>query len=205
MKLLVANKNKILRYFIGAVVLALGITLSLLSNIGAGAFDALNYSLSVLLNITVGTAMYVSIFVIFVLTMILKPDLKYVLGFLLSLLTGFLIDFWMSIVVAPNTMMLSGLYFTASLILLPIGITFMIQSKMPLSPMDTLLIILIEKISKSVSSIKTVIEGSFVVLALVFGFTAGIGFGSISVGTIIITFSIGPLIQFFMKYIKPAV
>jgi uncharacterized membrane protein YczE len=77
----------------------------------------------------------------------------------------------------------------------------MIQSKMPLSPMDTLMLILVDKIKKPISIMKTALEGSFVMFAILFGTLAGIGLGTISLGTVIITLSIGPLIQFAMKYI----
>ena len=198
------NKNyyKYIKYLIGAIILALGITLSLLSNVGAGAFDALNFSISKLLNISVGTAMYLTIFTIFTIAMILKPRVSYIFGFLLSLMTGFWIDIWMQIIPGVNGLLGGITFFASSLILLPLGIALMIKSKMPLSPMDTLMLIIAEKTKKSISMMKTLMEVSFIILALIFGHYAGIGIGSISIGTVVITFSIGPLIQFFLKFVK---
>jgi len=198
------NKNyyKYIKYLIGAIILALGITLSLLSNVGAGAFDALNFSISKLLSISVGTAMYLTIFTIFTLAMILKPRVSYIFGFLLSLMTGFWIDVWMRIIPGVNGLLGGIIFFAIALILLPLGIALMIKSKMPLSPMDTLMLIMAEKTKKSISMMKTLMEVSFVILALIFGYYAGIGIGSISIGTVVLTFSIGPLIQIFLKLVK---
>jgi len=194
--------RRLLKYLFGSVNLSLGIALSIYSDIGAGAFDAMNFALANLLNISVGSAMYIAIFSLFAFTMILKPDKKYVVGFLLTLITGFLVDRWLSVLPLPDHFYLQVVYFVLALFFLPYGIAFMIRSKMPLSPMDTLMLILVDKFNQSISKMKTTLEGTFVVLALLFGFLGKIGTGSISIGTIIITFSIGPLIQLAMRYIK---
>jgi uncharacterized membrane protein YczE len=190
------------KYFIGSLFLSLGIALSLYSDLGAGAFDAMNFATSVLLNISVGSAMYLSIFVVFLIAMVLKPNLLYIPGFFLTLMTGFFIDRWLGILPVPEFIILRTLYLGLAIMFLPIGIACMIRSKMPLSPMDNLMLILVEKLNKSVSLVKTSMEFTFVLLAVIFGYMAGIGTGSIALGTLIVTFTIGPSTQFCMKFIK---
>ncbi len=193
---------KFIYYTIGTICLSLGITLAIFSNFGAGAFDAQNSNLSNLLNISIGQAMYISILTLYIITMILKPKTIYIVGVFLTSLVGFGIDIWSYIVPESNLIWLSTIYFIGSLFFLPLGVTFIIKSRLPLSPIDNLLIILDEKTKFSVGLIKTFIETSFALLACLFGFLAGVGFGTLSIGTIIITFSIGPGIEFFKKYIK---
>jgi len=195
--------TKVIYYSIGSLLLSLGITLSIVSGLGAGAFDAQNSNLSKLLNISIGNAMYLSIFILYILSMILKPKKIYVIGLLLTGIVGFGIDTWLLVIPKINqSIEMSIIYFGSALICLPLGVTFIIQSKLPLSPMDNLLIILVEKTKWPVAIIKTLIEGSFALIALIYGIGAHIGIGALSIGTIIITFGIGPGIQFFMKFVK---
>lgn len=190
-------------YLIGSIILAFGIALSILSNLGAGAFDALNSNLSAFLKISLGKAMLISVLFCLTVTMILKPKWIYFVGTLLTFIISFLLDWFVRIIPSvENVFTLRVIYFIASLILLPLGIVFIIKSKMPLSPMDNLLVILVEKTKWSVTIVKTLIESSFTLLALIFGFSAGISFGAISIGTLIITFTIGPGIGLFMKVVK---
>lgn len=199
--------KSILRMFIyyitGSIILSLGIALSILSKLGAGAFDALNSNFSKLLNVSMGTAMYISILLIFIIIMILKPKKIYIIGVLLTGLIGFGVDTWSKII--PNidsSMIMSMIYFGVSLIIIPLGVTFIIKSNLPLSPMDNLFVILVEKTKKSFGFIKTSLETSYAIIALIYGLSSNIGLGAISIGTVIITLTIGPGIEFFMKCVK---
>jgi len=134
---------------------------------------------------------------------LIKPNKIYLIGLLLTGLVGFTIEIWLLIIPEVNDSMgLRLMYFFFSLIALPMGVTFIIKSKLPLSPMDNLFVILVEKTKKNVAIVKTSIEVSFAIVALLYGIIAQIGIGSLSIGTIIITFTIGPGIAFFMKYVK---
>jgi len=93
-------------------------------------------------------------------------------------------------------------FFGAAIIFLPLGVTFIIKSKLPLSPMDNLLVILVEKTKRPINLIKTLIEVSYAIIALAYGIFAHIGIGELSIGTVIIIFTIGPGIAIFMKVIK---
>ena len=46
------------------------------------------------------------------------------------------------------------------------------------------------------------IECLAVVLAAVFGFLAGVRFGAIGLGTILIALAIGPMIHFFIRHLR---
>ncbi|QVK19018.1 hypothetical protein KHQ81_04735 [Mycoplasmatota bacterium] len=195
--------RKVIYYCTGSIILSFGITLSILSELGAGAFDALNSNSSKLLNTSMGNAMYLSIFIVYIITMLLKPKKIYVIGMLLTSLIGVGINIWAQILPDVDySMWVRVLFFCGSLIFLPLGVTFIIRSKLPLGPMDNLLLILVEKTNWSVAVIKTLIEGSYAVIALIFGICANIGMGAVSIGTIIITLTVGPVIEFFMKFIK---
>jgi uncharacterized membrane protein YczE len=192
-------KKKILYYLIGSVTLSLGIELSVLSAFGAGAYDAMNANLSASIHIQLGLGMLISVFAIYVITMLIRPRAHYIIGALLSFLTSFEVMFWDSVI--PNTVYfpMRVLYFGLALILLPFGITCYMRSRFPLSPVDNLVVIVTEITKRPIALIKTILETTYAVTAAVLGLLAGIGLGSLSLGTIIITFTIGPGIGVFMK------
>lgn len=194
--------KKIIYYLLGTFTLALGITLSINAKLGAGAFDSMNNNLSQLLKVSLGTGMYISVLILFIITMILKPRKIYFLGVILTLLITIAVDLLMMFI--PNVFIFSFrmLYFGFAIIFLPLGIAFIIRSRLPLSPMDNLLLILQEKIQMPVWVVKSIIEGSFAIIALIYGVIAGIGIGALSIGTIVITFTIGPGIDLFLRMIK---
>lgn len=192
-------KKRILYYLIGSVTLSLGIELSVLSGFGAGAYDAMNANLSTFLHIRLGQGMLISVFVIYAITMLIRPRAHYIIGALLSFLTSFEVMFWDLIVPNPLFYPFRILYFGLALVLLPFSITCYMRSRFPLSPVDNLVVIVTDLTKWPISLVKTILEIMYAVTATVFGILAGIGLGALSVGTIIITFTVGPGIGFFVK------
>lgn len=190
-------------YLGGAVILSLGIQFTILSRIGAGAYDALNYNLSVFLDISLGTAMIITTVILFIITMILKPRLEYFIGFLLAAFVGLMIDFFSKIIPSVDIFPLQVLYFILGMLNIAFGVALIICSKMPMNAMDNLMMIIVRKTKKPVALIKTLLEVLYAAVAIVLGYLSGIGFGAVSLGTIIMTFLMGPLINIFLKVIKP--
>lgn len=190
-------------YLGGAVILSLGIQFTILSRIGAGAYDALNYNLSVFLDISLGTAMIITTVILFIITMILKPRLEYFIGFLLAAFVGLMIDFFSKIIPSVDIFPLQVLYFILGMLNIAFGVALIICSKMPMNAMDNLMMIIVRKTKKPVALIKTLLEVLYAAVAIVLGYLSGIGFGEVSLGTIIMTFLMGPLINIFLKVIKP--
>ncbi|MDD4000805.1 MAG: DUF6198 family protein [Bacilli bacterium] len=197
------NILKVIFYVFGAVTLSFGIALAILSELGAGAYDALNYNLSLFLKISLGKAMIITVIIIFTITMILKPRLKYFLGFLLAIFVSFMVDlFSKNLPTVSSSFYLQCLYFILALFGIAFGAALIIRSTLPMNAMDNLMMILVEKTKKPVALIKTILESSYAVIALILGFTSGNSFGAISFGTLVMTFSLGPLINLFLKIIK---
>ena len=132
-------------YLGGAVILSLGIQFTILSRIGAGAYDALNYNLSVFLDISLGTAMIITTVILFIITMILKPRLEYFIGFLLAAFVGLMIDFFSKIIPSVDIFPLQVLYFILGMLNIAFGVALIICSKMPMNAMDNLMMIIVRK------------------------------------------------------------
>ncbi len=148
--------------------------------------------------------MIITVIILFIITMILKPQFHYFFGFLLAIFVGLMIDLFSKVIppVAGN-LLFQILYFIFSLLSIAFGVALIIRSKLPMNAMDNLMMIIVNKTRKPVALIKILLETLYTLIALVLGFLSGIGFGAISIGTIVMTLVVGPLINGFLKVIKP--
>lgn len=180
-------------YLIGLACLSLGICLMILSDLGAGPWDALYVGLSVSIGFTVGSwVFFIGVLLIIINSILLKriPDF---LAIITILLIGAFIDFWLLIVFPSYSvtgMAMRIFLLTAGILIIGIGISLYLQSSFARNPVDNLMMALQTLTGKSLAVTKTVMEVSVLILAFFIG-------GPIGIGTIIVTFAIGPLIQFF--------
>lgn len=184
---------RILFFLIGLLFLSFGISLSIVSGLGSGAWDALNVGLSESIGFTPGTwVVIVGIFLIILNAFLLKarPDI----GAIVTLfLTGIFIDFWLLQIfdeLILNDFINKILLLLSGLLSMGIGISVYIQAKLPLSPIDNLMMAIRKRFGFSFMMAKTIGEISALVLAFIFN-------GPIGVGTLLVTFAVGPLIQIF--------
>ncbi len=190
-------KNKMiigLFYIIGLSFLALGISVMILADLGAGAWDAMYVGLSDHTGLSVGTwILLVGIFLILLNSLILKKMPEF-LSVITILIIGSLIDFWLIVVFAsfsPEDFALRVLMFIGAILIIALGISSYLQSNFARNPMDTLMMAIQYRTGRSLAFSKTVMEVTVLIIALLLG-------GPIGVGTFIVTFSIGPLIQLFI-------
>lgn len=185
--------KRFLFYVIGLFILTAGVTLTIKSDIGAGAWDALNVGLSDTFGLTVGSwVIIVGIILIIINAFLMKawPDF---LALITIVVTGLFIDFWL-ITVFENwqiqDVFVAYAVFVAGMILIALGIAIYLQAKFAVIPIDGLMLAIHSKTGLSIRTSKTVGELLALLAAVLFS-------GPIGVGTIIITFGIGPLVQFF--------
>ena len=188
-------KIRVFFYLVGLFFMGLGVTFTIKANLGAGAWDALNVGLSKVVGLTVGSWVFViGVILMFVNAFITKGKPKF-LAIITILLIGFFVDFWMLVVF--KNMYLNGLFLQVISLLLGIffialGVAMYLQTKFPANPIDQLMISLHERFSLNFMVAKTIGEVVALILAIMFH-------GPIGIGTIIITFLIGPIIQMFSK------
>ncbi|KGX91008.1 YczE/YyaS/YitT family protein [Pontibacillus marinus] len=190
--------TRILFYICGLLITTLGITWIIKSGIGTGPWDAVFVGLNQNFGLTVGTWVYIVQALLLLTTSALikeKPDIS---SFITIFLRGLFLDFWLYIIfyrIFLDSIMLSIIFFVIGTILLGIGISTYLISGYPKSPIDGLMIAIHKKGNLSVRISRTLVE----VLAVIIGFILG---GPIGIGTIIISFSLGPIIQLSNKFIR---
>jgi uncharacterized protein len=182
-------------YLIGLAIISLGVPLTIIANLGTGAWDALNVGLSNTIGLSVGNwVIIVGIILIAINALLLKsrPDLYAIIT---VVLVGEMIDFWLEFVFqgwVATTLPTQLLILFSGIILLSMGIATYLRAKFAFIPIDGFMMAIHKTTGLSVSISKTIGELTALVFALIFQ-------GPIFIGTILVTFLIGPLIQLFIK------
>jgi len=176
------------------MLLGLGIALLIKGGIIITPFDAISVGLNKKLGFTVGTWSIAVQFIIAILEAIIgKKKLEY-RSAITVLFNGWSIDFWLYIplkaFVVPELILYQGIISAIGILAVGLGISTYIISEFPKSPIDGLMMALMERFNLSIVFTRSIIEGTFVAIALVAG-------GPITVGTLIIPLTLGYLIKFF--------
>ncbi|WP_226584947.1 YczE/YyaS/YitT family protein [Halobacillus litoralis] len=180
-------------YAVGLMVIALGITLTIASELGSGAWDALNVGLTESIGLTIGTWVMIIGAVLILANAWIAKDKPDLLAVITILLLGRFIDFWTLQVfdnVALSAWWMQFIVLLAGIFILALGVSLYIQPKFSLNPVDGLMIALQKRFGYSITKAKTLTEIFALVLALSLD-------GPVGIGTIMIIFLIGPSIQFF--------
>ncbi|OZM57037.1 membrane protein [Lottiidibacillus patelloidae] len=195
------QKETIIRglfYIVGLAIISFGVPLTIVADLGTGAWDALNVGLSETIGLSVGNwVIIVGLLLIAINALLLRtfPDLYAIIT---VVLVGEMIDFWLEFVFQgwmATTLWLQIVILFIGIVLLSLGIATYLQAKFAFIPIDGFMMAIHKTTGLSVSISKTIGELTALVFALLFS-------GPIFVGTILVTFLIGPLIQLFIKPIE---
>ncbi|MFN7251487.1 MAG: YczE/YyaS/YitT family protein [Anaerobacillus sp.] len=193
--------KRALSFLLGLGILSLGISFTILCDLGAGAWDALNVGLSNLIGFTVGTwVILIGVFLIFINALLLKKRPEFI-SIVTVLIIGYFIDFWLLFVFPDlklETMLVRFIILIIGVLLMGFGIATYLQAKFAIIPIDRFMMAIQLRLKVSLGVAKTIAE----VTALVFAFIVG---GPIGIGTILVTVSIGPMIQLFFPHLERVV
>lgn len=186
-------RERIIFFFVGLLILTLGVALIIKANLGASSWDALAVGESATFGLTVGTCVFINgIILIFINAFLLKRRPE-VFAALSIFIIGLLIDFWLLVGLenfAPANLGVQWAALAVGIISLGVGVAVYLQAKFPSSPMDTIMIAISERFGLSLRSSRMISEGLALALAVAFG-------GAVGIGTVIVTLSLGFIVQFF--------
>ncbi|WP_243292197.1 hypothetical protein [Bacillus sp. FJAT-47783] len=184
-------KERLLFFMLGLFILTLGVGLIIKSGLGASAWDALAVGESNMFGMTVGTCVFINGIVLIFINSILLKKRPEILAAATILLIGVLIDFWLIMVLqplSPQHLFLQFAYLIAGILTMGIGIAIYLQAKFPASPMDTLMVAVHKRFGLNLRSARIISEGFALMLAFLFK-------GAIGVGTIVVTLTLGFVVQ----------
>ncbi|WP_453991605.1 YczE/YyaS/YitT family protein [Bacillus nitroreducens] len=190
--------RRVLFFSIGLFILALGISLMIIADIGAGAWDALNVGLSASIGLTVGNWVIIVGCIVMLVNAILLKERPAFLAIGTIILIGFFVDFWLLIALDGwnfKGLFIKALVLVVGIVVASLGIAIYLQAKFPLSPLDNLMLAISKRFKLKFGVSKTIAEATGLLLALLVG-------GPIGIGTLVVTFAIGPIIQLFFPFFE---
>jgi uncharacterized protein len=176
---------------LGLFGLSVAITIFIRSEFGLGPWDAFHYGLHLQTGITVGVA---SITVgLAIVAISAACGVRPGIGTLLNmLLVGVFIDLLMPLVPVAPSLPLAAAYCGTAVVLAGLSSGMYMGAGFGQGPRDTLMVALVRRSGRSVRRIRTIIE----VVVLLLGWSMG---GTIGIGTVVITLTIGHSVQWGMR------
>jgi uncharacterized membrane protein YczE len=185
--------TRFLFFMIGIAILTFGASLTLKASLGAGPWDALAAGQAKASGFTVGTWVIINGLVLLFINAYLMQKQPQYFAIITFFLIGTMIDFWLLKVLKeynPQDLVHRASVLMLGIVLIAIGVTMYLHSHFPINPIDHFMVAIHTKFGVSLMAAKTMAE----MFALVFAILLK---GPIGIGTLIVAFTIGPIIQFF--------
>lgn len=193
---------RLILLFIGLVIAHLGVTLFLLTELGADPFNVFVQGIfrtlrSFLSMLTHGyTHVSICVIIIFFLLIIDRNYIK--IGTVVCMVFGGpIIDFFTrlfsGVIHSGNPFAMRIVTLAAGCVILAFGMTVVIKSDAGTGPNDLVAIVISDKLSKPFGRVRIIVDFCFVAI----GFFLG---GAVGIGTIISAFLVGPIAGIFLPY-----
>ncbi|RSK29390.1 YitT family protein [Bacillus sp. HMF5848] len=176
-------------YFIGLLVMAYGIVLTIKADFGVSPWDVLHIGLFKQLGLTIGSWSIIVGFIVLALSAILTKSWPKMGAFLNMLSVGVFIDLYMLLpfLKTPSHVLNKIVMLAIGIVVMGYGMGLYIAARCGAGPRDSLMIALTQLTGWKVQYIRGVME----VLVLVIGWMLG---GPVFIGTIIFSVVIGPVV-----------
>jgi len=186
--------TRCLFFITGIIVLSFGITLTIKGQLfGVGSWDVLHIGLTKTIGLTIGSWSIILGLVILAFDMLITKKFPLPGTFIDMFLAGIFIDifnywlpdidgFWMQLV-----------SYLTGLVLLGWGCGMYMVANLGIGPRDTLMLMMVHKLGWSVTRSRTTMEVTVAVIGFILG-------GPIGIGTVLMAFGLGPIVQFALTY-----
>ena len=183
---------------IGFLLLSFGMILTMKSGLGMSSWGVLHQGVSLVSGLTFGTVTLVLGLIILVLSVIFLKS-KVGIGTIVNvLLIGVLLDiFRFFITYEPDTYIYQGIMFTIGLLIMTLGRSVYISTKLGPGPRDGIFVGLSRITQIDVKYIKPAVEFSVLLIGFLLGQSMGINL--VGPGTVIAVIFSGYLVQFYFK------
>ena len=190
------SKVKYAFYILGILILTLGISLTIQSNLGTSPFDALLVGLSVNVGLTVGSWEIIVALILICCNAFLKRQRPEVLGLVTAFITGIGIDMWLFLLhnlITPELWLSKLICFGIGLVVIGLGTALYLQTNFAPIPIDRLTLIIQELTKTNILFSRTFIYLLFLIMAIIFS-------GPIGIGTLLTVCLGGLILNYFMPF-----
>ncbi|OEH91506.1 hypothetical protein BFG57_05170 [Bacillus solimangrovi] len=185
------NKRQWVVFFIGLLIMSLGIVLLIKADLGSAPWDVLHVGLYMKVGLTIGTWSIIVGIIILGSAALLERRLPQVGALLNMLLVGVFIDLYLLLpfIQTPSTLLGKIIMLISGIFIIGYGMGIYIAADCGAGPRDSLMLVLSNMTGWSVAKIRLAME----VVVLFFGWLLG---GPVFLGTIIFCISIGAVVGF---------
>lgn len=186
-------KARFVFYCIGLLALSLGVSLIIKGDLGAAPWDALAVGESSLLHLSIGTCIFMNGCILICINALLLREPIQWLAALSIFVIGMMVDYWITIglkALEPTGFGQQLSLVLIGILLLGIGISIYLQSKLPSSPMDTFMVAIHQRFGLNLRNSRLLNEAIAITLAMVFH-------GAVGIGTVIVACTLGFVIHIF--------
>ncbi|MBM7651180.1 YczE/YyaS/YitT family protein [Neobacillus cucumis] len=190
------SKAKYVVYALGILVLTLGISFTIQSNLGTSPFDALLVGLSKNVGLTVGSWEIIIAFILIGCNSLLQRQRPEVLGLLTAFISGIGIDLWLFLfhkLITPELLFSKLICFGVGLVVIGLGTAIYLPTNFAPIPIDRLTLIIQELTRTNILFSRTFLYLLFLIMALLFN-------GPIGIGTLLTVCLGGIILNFFMLF-----
>ncbi|ARB37814.1 YitT family protein [Bacillus subtilis] len=189
---------KYLFYILGILILTLGISFTIQSNLGTSPFDALLVGLSTNVGLTVGIWEIILALILICFNSILKRQRPEILGMLTAFITGMGIDMWLFLLqdlITPEQWYSKVVCFGIGLVVIGIGTATYLHTNFAPIPIDRLTLIIKELTRTNLFFARTLIYLIFLIMAIILN-------GPIGIGTLLTVCLAGLILNYIMPFTK---
>jgi len=189
---------KFIFFVLGLLIVTLGISFTIQSNLGVSPFDALLVGLSQNVGLTVGSWEIIIALLLISLNSILIRRKPEIFGLLTSFITGMGIDMWLFLLhhlPAPAYWYSKAVCFGIGLVAIGLGTAIYLHTNFAPIPIDRLTLIIKELTQTNIFFARTLIYLLFLIIAIILN-------GPIGSGTLLTVCLGGPILNYFMSLTK---
>lgn len=188
-----SEKTRVLRrwliFFIGMIIMSLGIVLMIEADLGVAPWDVLHIGLTKQFGLTVGTWSIFVGFCIITITALLTKEWPQLGAFLNMLFVGVFIDIFRIFINTPATIQGQYVMLLIGIVVVGYGIGLYIAPKCGAGPRDSLMMAITEKSGWKVQHVRGIME----LVILTIGWSLG---GPVFLGTILFSLTVGNVVGF---------
>ncbi|MGN7831500.1 YczE/YyaS/YitT family protein [Pseudoxanthomonas sp. 22568] len=185
--------ERLFRLLVGLWLYGLAIALMVKGAIGASPWDVFHLGLSLHLPVSFGVVMIITAVVVLLAWMPLRqmPGLGTVAN---SLLLGPFADISLAMLGTPESLWLRIAYMLGGVLTCAFATALYVGAQLGPGPRDGLMTGLSRRTGWSIRKVRTIIEVTVLIVGVLLG-------GVVGVGTVIFALGVGPLTQFFLRYL----
>lgn len=195
--------KRLILYVFGLFFLSLGVSFSIVADLGVSPVSSLAYALTLSVGLSIGITTILTNVIYVTLQVVLQKRIElraFAVQFLILFLFGLFMDatlFLVKLLPTLESLIPQLLFLTISLFLIAFGLFTYSTARLPLNPYDALTFVIRDRFNMKFSKAKIISDLSNVAVSIVICLIFVHSFGSVRIGTLVSATLIGKIVGWF--------